>query len=403
MEFPEDTERWFRSTGPIIRVNIILGGSSIYVGLLIGGCRPRVQRERMPLMLKEAIANFIATGEGDFSSLALRAFAWQFERIPPIRQLCESRGLSPENLQTWEDIPLVPTMAFKTQRLEAEPAQEVFASSGTGDQGRSIHYHPYPDLYRQVIEASFPGSCLPPGQRRIPMLSLIPSREVAPDSSLSFMVDHVINQWAEGEAAWGLGPRGIHFPTCRSWLSRSQRSRSPVLILATSFALVNLLEKIENFSLRFRLPPGSRLFETGGYKGKSRELDREELLRRLEFSFGLSPASVIREYGMTELTSQCYTLPSVGQNSSTFVTPPWMRCRILSPTTLAPVPLGEKGLVSFLDLANMGSAIHLLTEDLGQPIHQGFRLVGRAPDAELRGCSLTAEAMTVESEGDRDD
>ncbi len=354
-------------------------------------------------MLKEDIASFIGSGQGDFSTLALRAFAWQYERIPPIRQLCDGLGLVPGDLNSWEDIPLVPTLAFKTQRLEAEPAREVFASSGTRDQGRSIHYHPYPELYRQVIEASFPQHCLPKGQRRIPILSLIPSREHAPESSLSFMIDHVVHCWGEGEAAWGLRPRGIHFPTCRSWLSRSQRAQSPVLILATSFSLVNLLEKIENFSLRFRLPPGSRLFETGGYKGKTREVDRGELLKRLEYSMGLHSSSVIREYGMTELSSQCYALPQAGGGPSVFVTPPWMRHRILSPTTLEPVPPEEKGLVSFLDLANIGSAIHLLTEDLGVPLADGFHLEGRAPNAELRGCSLTAEALTVDSEGDHDD
>jgi hypothetical protein len=105
------------------------------------------------------------------------------------------------------------------------------------------------------------------------------------------------------------------------------------------------------------------------------------------------PEQVVREYGMTELTSQCYTRALLGGDPDLFVTPPWMRVRIFDPVTLEEAPAGKTGLISVFDLANVGSAVHLLTEDLGVAEDDGFRLLGRAAGAELRGCSLVMEAL----------
>ena len=103
--------------------------------------------------------------------------------------------------------------------------------------------------------------------------------------------------------------------------------------------------------------------------------------------------SVVREYGMTELTSQCYTGSLLGEDPDLFVAPHWVRVRILDPETLAEVPAGTPGLICVFDLANLGSAVHLLTEDLGLAEGEGFRLLGRAAGAELRGCSLVVEEL----------
>jgi hypothetical protein len=108
----------------------------------------------------------------------------------------------------------------------------------------------------------------------------------------------------------------------------------------------------------------------------------------------LPPQAVVREYGMTELTSQFYTRALEGGDTELFVAPHWTRVRILDPETLAEAPDGTPGLISIFDLANLGSAAYLLTEDLGVARDGGFTLLGRAPGADLRGCSLTAEEMS---------
>ncbi|HEV2852727.1 MAG TPA: long-chain fatty acid--CoA ligase [Thermoanaerobaculia bacterium] len=356
----------------------------------------------MPGIL-DRVTRFLTAPEADsFEDLALAAFAYQFERIEPYRRLCERRGATPETVQDWRQVPPVPAAAFKTLTLAAEPAVEVFRSSGTtgggggGGEQRSVHHHPFPDLYRRVIDASFPRFCLPYGGP-LPILSLIPTREQLPDSSLSFMADHILARYGSPESATAFGSRGVEAAKARSWAGARQREGRPVLVLATAFALAQWLDALaDRLGLKFRLPPGSAVFETGGFKGKTTELTRGELLARVQEWLGVPPDFVVREYGMSELTSQFYTRVLLGGDPDLFVAPHWARVRLLDPETLEEVPAGTPGLVTVFDLANLGSAVHLLTEDLGifeRGEEDGFRLVGRAAGAELRGCSLVVEEL----------
>ena len=350
--------------------------------------------------MQKRIATFIEDPAGDdFEAVALAAFRFQFERIEVYRRLCTGRGLSPESINRWQDIPMVPTQAFKSVALHASSPIEVFRSSGTtqGSQ-RSTHHHPFPDLYRQVIEASFPAFCLPDGNRR-PMLSLIPSRQLVPDSSLSFMIDHVLERFGGPGSLAAVGKRGVEAAKTRSWLAAQQRKGQPVLVLATALSLHQCLQTLARMDLRFRLPAGSAIFETGGFKTQEHEIDRDKLLEDALRFLNVPGAAVVREYGMTELTSQAYTRTLTGGDSDIFVCPPWMRARILDPETLRERAAGEEGMIAFLDLANVGSALHVLSEDMGARDGEGFRLLGRATGAELRGCSLTAEELIPGSAG----
>ena len=351
-------------------------------------------------MIQDRVSRFLNLPDSaTFDELALAAFAWQLEHIEPYRRLCRHRGATPETVRDWRQVPPVPTAAFKTMTLAAAPAVEIFRSSGTtaGLNGelRSEHHQPFPDLYRQVIDASFPPFCLPfqPAGTTLPILSLIPSREQLPDSSLSFMADHILSRWGSAESAVAFGPRGVEATKARSWAAARQREGRPVLLLATAFALAGWLDALERLGLRFRLPPGTALFETGGFKGRTTELSRPDLLARVHTWLGVPPEFVVREYGMTELTSQCYTRALLGGDPDLFVAPHWVRVRVLDPETLAEAPAGSPGLLAVFDLANLGSAVHLLTEDLGVAEGEGFRLLGRADGAELRGCSLVVEEL----------
>lgn len=347
-------------------------------------------------MILDRISRYLTAPAADsFDDLALAAFAFQHEHIPPFRRMCEGRGLTPGNVSDWRQIPPVPTAAFKTLPLAAAPAVEVFRSSGTTGEARSVHHHPFPDLYRQVIDASFPRFCLPyagPGGK-LPLLSLVPTREQLPDSSLSFMADHVLARYGTPESATAFGARGVEMAKARSWAGGRQREGRPVLVFATAFALAQWLDGLERQDLRFRLPAGSAVFETGGFKGRVTETSREDLVARLGAWLNVPPEFVVREYGMTELTSQCYTRALLGGDPGLFVAPHWVRVRVLDPETLAEVPAGTPGLLSVFDLGNAGSAVHVLTEDLGVAEADGFRLLGRAAGAELRGCSLVVEEL----------
>jgi len=342
------------------------------------------------------IEAFVRSGggpESELERLALAAFAYQFERIEAFRALCERRGATPATVGSWREIPTVPAAAFATTELATDPPRERFRSSGTLGDLRSLHLHPFPDLYRATIDATFPPHCLPAGGRPS-MLALVPPREQAPDSSLGFMVAHAMESWGGTGSRYGFGARGVELGACRSWLAGAQRAGKPVLVLGTAFALADLLDRLSRLNLHFRLPSGSALFETGGFKGHTREIDRDGLIDLVERWFGVARSQVVSEYGMTELTSQCYTRTLAGGEAGLFFAPPWMRVRALDPETLAELEPGETGLLAIFDLANVGSALHVLTEDLGATAPGGgFRLAGRAADADLRGCSLLAEEL----------
>jgi hypothetical protein len=335
---------------------------------------------------------------GDFSTLAKEAFASQLERLANYRAMCERAGVTPGTLDDWRTIPMIPTRAFRAQDLAPTgtgiEAELTFRSSGTTSETRSVHPHPSLSLYRATIEAAFPSQCLPT-PAPVPMLSLIPSAEQQPDSSLSFMIDHVLTTWGDEASTCAVGARGIDGRLLRSFLGARQRDRRPVLVMATAFALVEALEALERLGVRFRLPVGSVLFETGGYKGRTRELSADELAQRTETWLGVTPQRVVREYGMTELTSQLYSRTLTGGAPDLYAAPHWCRYRVLDPETLEEAASGQTGLIAILDLANFGSALHLLTEDLGVAEEGGLRLHGRASGADLRGCSLTAEELSA--------
>ena len=356
--------------------------------------------------LVQRVSAFITRSEESFDALARDVFAFQYQRVLPFQRLCDHRGITPESLDPfdWTRIPAVPVMAFRHQKLHAAEAREIFRSSGTtgGQQERSVHYHPFPALYRQVIDATFADACLPadraPGRR--PMLSLVPSRTTVPDSSLGFMCEHILNQFGAPDSVVALGNAGLDPDAANGWVD-GLRGR-PGTVLTTAFALSYWLEALESSGLKKELPLGSTLFETGGFKGRVRELQREELLGRVHRLLGLPSEAVVREYGMTELTGHFYTDVLRGGHPDRFVVPPFMRVRMLEPETLTEVPAGEPGLVSFFDLSNVGSAIHVITQDLGildsprsEKDATGFFLLGRATDAQLRGCSLTAEELSA--------
>jgi hypothetical protein len=193
-------------------------------------------------------------------------------------------------------------------------------------------------------------------------------------------------------------------------MRNAEEEGQPVLLLGTAFSFVHLLESLQgrgSGAPRFRLPHGSRLLETGGFKGRSREVPRHVLYASLSQLLGLGAEWMVNEYGMTELLSQYYE-PGMGHASELsleasledrrLVPPPWMRFRVLDPVSLVPVADGERGLLAHYDLANAGSVMAILTEDIGYRVGDGLKLLGRAPGAEPRGCSVAMDELMAAAE-----
>jgi hypothetical protein len=330
-----------------------------------------------------------------FDTLALEVARFQLEQVGPYRRLATARGVTASSLHHWRNAPAAPSSAFKRVVLASSDARVIFRSSGTTQsERRSEHHHPYPELYRSIIDASFSRWCLTPELVADPSaLSLVPPLELAPDSSLGFMIDQVLAKLG-GDQCLAVDHRGLDTQRALAWLDERCAAGRPVLVLATALALHALLAAAAEIGRSKRLASGSVVFETGGFKGRQVTITRDELVQACGRWLGVPAARVVREYGMTELTSQCYSATLLGDDPDLLFSPPWMRVRFLDPLSLREVPPGEPGLIAFFDLGNLGSLSHVLTEDIGAADPAGgFRLLGRADGAELRGCSLVAEEL----------
>jgi Acyl-protein synthetase, LuxE len=346
--------------------------------------------------------------DGEFDELALAIFDYQLHYNTPYAQYCASLGVTREKLPaSWEDIPPAPSAAFKEETLvtfNPHGAAAVFETSGTtrGEGGR--HYMETTRLYDASLLASFQTFMLP-DHAPLRYVNLVPNPAENPHSSLGYMMAKVSDEFGDGHTAWFISNGLLDVEGIIGELEGAVDYDRPLCIATTSFALVHLLDALESRNRYFALPTGSRIMETGGFKGRSRYVDRFQLYLATAERFGVRLGSIISEYGMTELTSQYYDDVFLRQaleeaTEPRYKTaPPWMRARVVGPSgkTLAH---GTVGSLVHVDLANRSSCIAISTEDLGvefSPSSYGRRIVlmGRDADASLRGCSLTAEDLVL--------
>jgi hypothetical protein len=342
-------------------------------------------------------------GDARFDRLALALFAFQFERCAPYRRFCEARGCTPARARRWQDVPAVPTAAFKELSLTSFPrerAVHVFRTSGTQAASRGALLLDTLAVYEASLRASFQRGVLPdvaPGGR-IAFHVLAPPASEAADSSLSHMFDVAMRDAGAPHSSHWIAGGTLDVARALSDLEAAERGGEPVLLCGTAFAFVHLLEELERRGLRFALPEAARAMETGGFKGRSRSLPREELYAWIEDRLGVPPARVVNQYGMTELGSQFYdTVLGEPAAPRRKIAPPWTRVRILDPIGGGEVAHGELGRIAVLDLANTGSVCALETADLGRATADGFEVVGRDPDAEERGCSIGADVLLADA------
>lgn len=347
---------------------------------------------------------FIALDEGSddqFNSLALRLFAYQYENNAPFRSFCQRRGATLRNVKSWRDIPAVPIDAFKAMELRSEPAHEnerVFMTSGTTGQAKGMaargrHFHPQLEVYDLSMKRYFSKRFMQ-GVERMPMGILFPDEQAMPNSSLAHYLALAKSEFGSEGSRYYLNSEGLDMPALCAALEESERSGHPFALLGASFSLVHVMDALRAQGRSFRLPEGSRILDTGGYKGQSRELPLEEFYAELSQLLGVPRRLCINMYGMTELSTQFYddgnvTLPAVKSG------PHWIRSRLVEPITGRDVAPGERGILVHCDLANYNAVTTILTEDVGlwagAQESDGFWLLGRAEGAAAKGCSLAVE------------
>lgn len=315
-------------------------------------------------LFKELLA-FVEQGVGDFGSLALSLFAHQQQHNPDYAAFCN--GAVPEH---WSEIPAVPVALFRDLPLTCFPpdrARLVFTTSGTtGPQG-----------HHRLLDATLYDRGARLWAER--MLGPLPAGGVslvnhAPSSSLG----HMCQQFSPGLSPCFSLETGVD--AGQAW-HRLSTAREPIFVPGTAFAFADLLAAAPGRVCP--LPEGSIVMVTGGFKGHRRTLSQDELYAALRHA--LPGARLVGEYGMTELSSQLWSVPLGGA----FVAPPWMRVMAVDPWSGAPA---TEGVLRFVDLANHQTVLAIETRDVGR-VYPGNRveLLGRLPGAPARGCSLTVE------------
>jgi len=342
-----------------------------------------LRKEFLPVSLRQRW-----TDELEFNCFALKLFSLQRQQNSAYARLCEGRGIT--EVTSWAEIPAVPTVAFKQLELTSlEPNQRsaVFYSSGTTKQDRSRHFHSRKSLalYEDSLWNWF-AKIFERERENVRWLFLTPSGGDAPNSSLAHMFSVIAaRQEADAKFAGIVDSDGwsIDLETALKFLSESEARGKRVALMGTAFLFVHLLDALESTQMNIRLPENSWAMETGGYKGRSREMPRDELHRSITERLSIASNRIFGEYGMSELSSQAYA-----GSDGIFRFPPWAVAQIISPATGREARAGERGLIRVYDLANVWSVMAVQTEDIGIKRGDAFELCGRATLAEARGCSL---------------
>jgi hypothetical protein len=306
--------------------------------------------------------------------------AWQAERIPEYGRLLR-RGALP---------PALPTDVFRFRRIAAHPADRdvrVFRSSGTTSSDRSIHYYRDLSLYDSAARAAA-RHMLFPDVEAIALVILAPPEDEVPDSSLDYMLARFAD-WFGSTSTWVWRDGALDMDALTAALRKAEALGEPVALLGTSFAFVHAEDGLGE--QRFDLPAGSRIMQTGGYKGRSREVDPNELLRAIEARYGVAAPFIINEFGSQMYETTLRDAIEGRRGPRRLWAPPWVRVTLVDPDSLEPVDAGAVGLLRIDDCANLDSVCCIQTGDLGRRVEDGIVVLGRSAGATPRGCSLAAD------------
>lgn len=318
-------------------------------------------------------AIFDIKSHSDFNTMALEVFKFQFENNRIYRSFCDLLYKHPSEVKQLEDIPFLPIQFFKSHHIvsSTRTPQVTFSSSGTTGSVTSKHYVTDINLYKKSYTKGFQhfyGNI-----EDYAIIALLPSYLEREGSSLIYMVEDLINTSNHPKSGFYLNDLNALQQT----ILELERAQQKTLLIGVSFALLDLVESFE-FNLEHTI-----VMETGGMKGRRKELIREELHEILNDGFGTK--HIHSEYGMTELLSQAYS-----KGNGIFETPPWMQiCIRDTEDPLTILPKGKTGGLNIIDLANINSCAFIATQDLGK-LHQNnsFEVLGRFDNSDIRGCNL---------------
>ena len=311
--------------------------------------------------------------EKEFEALSLATFQFQYEENSVYRSFCDLLNISPVDVNSLTQIPHLPIQFFKSHEVRAVQGEATicFSSSATSGQGTSKHFVQDISFYQKSFRKGF---ALQYGEvKQWAILALLPSYLEREGSSLIYMMDDLIGHSNHPASGFYLND----FQALQLKLRELEKAKQPTLLLGVSFALLDFAEQFP-MQLEYTI-----VMETGGMKGRRKELVREELHACLKKGFGVD--TIHSEYGMAELLSQAYS-----KGNGIFNCPPWMKVSardINDP--LSPAVAGKIGRLNIIDLANQESCAFIATDDLGRVYPDGsFEVLGRLDASDIRGCNL---------------
>lgn len=316
---------------------------------------------------------FDIKSQTNFEDSTMRVFNLQFENNPLYRSFCDLLYKHPSDVNSIEDIPFLPIQFFKTHSILSNKklVKKTFTSSGTTGSTTSKHHITDLSIYETSFSKGFENVYGPIEDYVI--LALLPSYLEREGSSLTYMVDAMIKQSKHLESGFYLD----NLSELKSQLISLNDKGKKTLLIGVSFALLDLVEKY-TFNL-----DNTIVMETGGMKGRRKELIREELHHILKMGFGVK--HIHSEYGMTELLSQAYS-----KGNGLFNCPNWMKILTRDPEDALTIQnIGKTGGINIIDLANINSCSFIATQDLGRVYNDdSFEIIGRFDASDIRGCNL---------------
>ena len=382
-------------------VQHILWAFGLFTGVVLLSARVLGRHSEIAGLLRPGMALLILVLLQVFLGVVTYVARPNEAKAPGFARLCSARGVDLPSLTRAEDIPAVPTDVFKLTRVatfDPSETRATFRTSGTTIGARGVHEMRDPSTYEAAALAFGRQWLVRDLAESIPVVVLAPRPEVASDSSLGHMCASFVRAFGEPaspEQTWFVDGEVIDIGAFDERVAVALAKEQPMLVLATSFALVHFLDALGDAT--FALPAGSRVMQTGGFKGRSREVSAEALQAEVARVFCIDERAIVCEYGMTELSSQFYerTLFDKASKHGLYAEPPWARVVPVDPESLEPVAEGEIGIAKIIDLMNVDSAVAVLTQDrVRRPRGaSGFELLGRVPGAPSRGCSIAIDEI----------
>lgn len=316
---------------------------------------------------------FSISSEQDFNKITLGVFRFQYDNNPVYRKFSDLLNIDPRQVKTLDKIPFLPIDFFKSHTVlsSKDEIQKTFTSSGTTGAKTSKHHVTDLSIYEQSFNLGFQrfyGDI-----KDYVVLALLPSYLEREGSSLIYMAQHLIEKSGHSDSGFYLN----NLSELQSKLISLDNQGQKVLLIGVSFALLDLAENFQ-FNLKNTI-----IMETGGMKGRRKEMIREELHHILKKGFGVS--AIHSEYGMTELLSQAYSF-----GNGIFECPPWMKILIRDPEDAQSyLKTNSTGGINVIDLANINSCSFIATQDLGKKAeNNSIEIMGRFDNSDIRGCNL---------------